>query len=62
MGVMKRIATIRQWNERLAGARTDTEIAAMKRLFERCVEDRKRMVKEGARGLTCLGCQVGEGQ
>ena len=43
MGVMKRIATVRQWNERLAGASTDTEIAAMKRLFERCVEERKRL-------------------
>ena len=59
MGVMKRIATIRQWNERLAGARTDTEIAAMKRLFERCVEDRKLLIKPPRTNPP--GCQVGEG-
>ena len=33
MGVMKRIATERQWNENLAGGTTDSEMAAMRRIY-----------------------------
>jgi len=45
MGVMKRIATERQWNADLEGAETDPEVAAMKRLHERCERDRRRPAK-----------------
>ena len=34
MGVMKRISTYKQWNETFTGRRSDSEIAAMKKIHD----------------------------
>ena len=38
MGIMKRIATARQWNPELTGRRDDPELAAMARLCRKGAE------------------------
>ena len=46
MGVMKRIATIRDTNETFDGCRGDPELTAAKRYFEWEERERKRILAE----------------
>ena len=46
MGVMKRIATERQLNPEFAGAETDREVAAMKRLYAKCERGQRQRAKQ----------------